>query len=539
MNGIELIKQSFALKKVERVPWVPFVGCHGGKLIGVNATEYLKSADLIVKGISMAINLYNPDGIPVLFDLQVEAEALGCRLIWSDDNPPAVVSHVLLDGKNLSDLSVPAATDGRIGIAMDAATKLKKEFPDVALYGLITGPYTLALHLLGTDIFMKMLESPEEIIALLEFTKEVGKAMAGYYINAGCDIIAVVDPMTSQIDPGSFEMFVHRPAKEIFDFIRSKGKLSSFFVCGHAQQNIEAMCATHPDNISIDENIPLDFVRDIALKNNISFGGNLRLTVVLLMGTPDDVRREAMECIDMGGKEGFILAPGCDLPIDTPRENILAITELVHDEYLQKVERAKEKSETELALLNMKDYGRVNKVIVDIITLDSESCAPCQYMVEAVKRVAPHFEGIVEWREHAIKKMEAVTFMNSLLVKNIPTICIDGKIAFVSKIPPQQELIAAIQERINEKLKLIISSRKAELLILGKTEEECRIAREGVELAMKETGKHIQLKTSTDSALRAGYGIINTPAIIITEHKLKSQGETPHVDIIKEWLKDI
>jgi len=446
---------------------------------------------------------------------------------------------VLSGDKSIVDLSIPSPKDGRIAIALDAASKLRKEFPDIALYGLITGPFTLALHLLGTDIFIRMLEAPEEIIALLAFTKEVGKAMAGYYINAGCDVIAVVDPMTSQIDPGSFEMFVHEPAKEIFDFIRSKGKLSSFFVCGHAQQNIEAMCAVRPDNISIDENIPLDFVRDIALKNRISFGGNLRLTVVLLMGTPDDARREALECIDMGGKEGFVLAPGCDLPMHAPEENIMAITGLVHDEYLQKVERAKEKSDTELALLNMKDYGRVNKVIIDIITLDSESCAPCQYMVEAVKRVAPHFEGIVEWREHAIKKMEAVTFMNSLLVKNIPTICIDGKIAFVSKIPPQQELIAAIQERINEKFKLIISSRKAELLIMGKTEEECSIARKSVELAIKETGKHIRLKTSTDPALRASYGIMNTPAVILTEHKMKCQGEIPHVDIIKEWLKDI
>ena len=57
----------------------------------------------------------------------------------------------------------------------------------------------------------------------------------------------------------------------------------------------------------------------------------------------------------------------------------------------------------------------------------------------------------VEWREHAIKKMDAVTFMSSLMVKNIPTICIDGQIKFVSQIPPQAELIKAIQERINEK----------------------------------------------------------------------------------------
>jgi MtaA/CmuA family methyltransferase len=539
MNGLNLIRQAFRLETTERTPWVPFVGCHGGNLIGKNATEYLKSEKHIFDGVSKAIELYKPDGIPVLFDLQLEAEAMGCKLIWADENPPAVVSHVLAEGKTIADLIIPAKNDGRILIALKATKLLRKQYPDIALYGLITGPFTLALHLLGTDIFMKMMESPDEIIELMRFTKEVGKAMAGYYIDAGCDVIAVVDPMTSQIDPGSFEMFVTQPASEIFEFVRKKGALSSFFVCGHAEQNIEAMCHCRPDNISIDENIALDFVRDIALKNKISFGGNMKLTVVLLMGTPDNAQRDAVECLDLGGKAGFILSPGCDLPMNTPVENLTAIAELVHDPYIQDVVRAKEKTESNMALLNMKDYGQANKVIVDIITLDSESCAPCQYMVEAVKNITPHFEGIVEWREHTIKKMEGVTFMNSLMVKNIPTICIDGKIAFVSQIPPKQELIAAIQKRIIDKFKRIITSHKAELLILCKTEEEAKPIRENIETALRETGKRLKVNVSTDENLRISYGVTVTPSVILTEHKLKAQGEVPKAEIIKEWLKEL
>jgi uroporphyrinogen decarboxylase len=539
MHGKQLIQKAFRREKTERIPWVPFVGCHGGKLLGITATEYLKSSEKIIEGVSKAIELYNPDGIPVLFDLQLEAETLGCDLMWADDNPPAVISHPLASGKLLSSLKIPSKNDFRVPIAIEATKILRQKYPETALYGLITGPFTLALHLLGTDIFMKMMESPDEIIKLMNFTKEVGKAMAGYYIEAGCDIIAVVDPMTSQIDPGSFELFVTQPATEIFDFIRQKEALSSFFVCGHAEQNIEAMCVCKPDNISIDENIALDFVREIALNNKISFGGNIKLTVVMLMGTPEDCQRDALECMDLGGNEGFILAPGCDLPMATPPENVKAITDLLHDTYLQEVIRTKEKTESNLILLNMKDYGQANKVIVDIITLDSESCAPCQYMVEAVKAIAPHFEGIVEWREHAIKKMESVTFMNSLMVKNIPTICIDGKIAFVSQIPPKQELIAAIQKRIIEKLKRIITSQKFEIHILCKNEEEAKPVRENIETAIRETGKRMKITISTDENLRLSYGITVTPSIILTEHKLKSQGEVPKVDIIKEWLKEV
>ena len=108
--------------------------------------------------------------------------------------------------------------------------------------------------------------------------------------------------------------------------------------------------------------------------------------------------------------------------MDTPPENIKAVSELVRDPYKQDVVRELDKKESTLEIFNMKDYGQADKVIVDIITLDSESCAPCQYMVEAVKKVAPQFEGVVEWREHAIKKMDAGTFMSSLIVKNLARI---------------------------------------------------------------------------------------------------------------------
>ena len=539
MTGRDLLKKAFSLQDVERIPWTPFVGVHGGNLIGVTATAYLQSEDLLFKGVSKAIELYNPDGIPVAFDLQMEAEVLGCTLAWADHNPPAVVSHPLLDGKTLEDLTIPGKNDGRIKLTLNATRRLRAAHPDVALYGLITGPFTLALHLLGTDIFMKMLEDPEDMKRLLSFTTEVGKSMATYYIEAGCDIIAVVDPMTSQIDPMSFETFITPCATDLFEHIRTSGALSSFFVCGHAQQNIEAMCGCKPDNICIDENIPLDYVKEVALKNKISFGGNIKLTVVMLMGTTNDVQENALECMDLGGKKGFILAPGCDMPMDTPVENVQAVTVLVHDTYKQDVVRAMEKEQSKLDLLNMKDYGQTDRVVVDVITLDSESCAPCQYMVEAVKRVTPHFDGIVEWREHAIKKLEAVTFMSSLMVKNIPTICIDGKIAFVSQIPPKQELIAAIQKRINEKLKLKIKSKKGELFIFGKNKQECQELLTNVKRASAELGQHLDVKIITDPNQLATFGIMETPAAILAEYKVKSKGTNPSVEIIKEWIKEI
>lgn len=539
MYGLELIKRVFSLQPVERVPWIPFVGVHGGFLTGVDATSYLKSSGEIVRGVSKAIEEYNPDGIPVLFDLQTEAEALGCRLQWSESTPPAVVSHPLSEGISIDELTIPGPDAGRIPVAIDAAKKLRKRYPDIALYGLITGPFTLAMHLMGTDMFTKLYEEPGEVLKLMEFCKRAGQKMAEYYMDAGCDVIALVDPMTSQIDTDTFEKFVTPYASEIFHFIRERGKLSSFFVCGHAQQNIEAMCDCRPDNVSIDENIPLDYVKDIALGKGISFGGNLKLTVVLLMGSKEDCLEHALECLDMGGKTGFILAPGCDLPRETPADNLKTVTDLVHDPYRQEVVRTLEKRDSSLEVFNMRDYGQSEKVIVDIITLDSESCAPCQYMVEAVRRVSGHFEGVVEWREHAIKKIEGVSFMSSLMVKNIPTICIDGKIAFVSKIPPASELIAAIQKRINEKLKLKIRSKKGELIIFEDEEGKSAELQERVDRAMTELGRELDIRVVSGRDNEARYGIGQLPAVVAVRYNIKSEGLVPSVEVIKEWIKEL
>ncbi len=539
MTGRELVKAAMRCEKVERIPWVPFVGVHGAHLINATATDYLKSADLMLQGMQKAVELYKPDGLPIVFDLQMEAEILGCHLEWADQNPPAVVSHPLTSGKTLADLHIPQPHEGRLPVALEAAKRAREKFPDIALYGLITGPFTLALHMLGTDIFMNMMMEPDVVIELFAYSKKVAVAMADYYIDAGCDVIALVDPMTSQIGPDQFRQFVTQPVTDIFQHIRERGALSSFFVCGHAQQNVEAMCECKPDNISVDENIPLDFVRDVALAKGVSFGGNLQLTVVLLLGSPDDSRRHAVETMITGGESGFILAPGCDLPFATPIDNLKAVTDVVHDPYQRKVAATLETTGLKSDILDMTDYGKTDKVIVDIITLDSEACAPCQYMVESVKSIAPQFENIVEWREHKIKHTESVQFMTSLMVKNIPTICIDGQITFVSRIPPKEELLAAIQKRIYEKLRYKIRSQKGRLLLFGKNKDECEMLKPAIEQAKRELGADVEVTEICDEKEMLKYGVVSTPALVVASYKIKSESDVPAVAVVKEWIKEI
>ena len=76
MTGKQLLLKALRDEVTPRPAWVPFVGVHGAKLIGVTAWDYLRSSERIVAGLSKAVELYRPDGLPVVFDLQMEAEVL-------------------------------------------------------------------------------------------------------------------------------------------------------------------------------------------------------------------------------------------------------------------------------------------------------------------------------------------------------------------------------------------------------------------------------------------------------------------------------
>jgi len=455
MTGKELVLAAMKNEKTERTPWVPFCGVHCASLIGKTADVYLKSSDLMTAGLEKAISLYKPDGIPVIFDLQLEAEIFGCDLHWNKDNPPSVMSHPLAEGKiSFDDLKVPAESDGRIPDVVKTIKSIRAAHPDVALYGLITGPFTLALHLLGTEIFMMMFDDEDGVKKILDFCAETGKAMSKIFLDAGCDIIAVVDPMTSQIGPEQFEDFCTKPLQKIFDYVRELGKLSSLFVCGHAQKNIEVMSDTRCDNISIDENIPLDYVRDICRAKGISFGGNLQLTVVMLLGDENANKIDAFKCLKIAGdKGGFILAPGCDIPFATPPRNIIAAGKVAQDpeEYKIAEQLAKNPPVLEIEKFDLSNYIDDSVLKIDIVTLDSLGCAPCQYMVAAAELVAKEFGDKVQVREHKIKGIDGIRMMVTLGATNIPTLCMDKEIVFISSIPDNKTLADAMRERLAKK----------------------------------------------------------------------------------------
>jgi len=452
----DLLIRTLHHEQTERAPWVPFAGVHAGKLKGYTATEMLTDADKAFESLMEVNRLYKPDGQPVIFDLQIEAECLGCGLTWADDCPPSVSDHSL-DGSDEEppetpcDCKIPSKTSGRIPYVLDVMHRMKEAVGDTtALYGLVCGPFTLASHLRGNNLFTDMYDFEDEVADLFGFCTRVCERMADYYLEAGMDVIAVVDPLISQISTDHFEQFMSAPYTEIFCHIRGKGGLSSFFVCGDATRNVEAMCKTAPDSISVDENVNLLAAKEICDRYNIAIGGNIPLTSIMLLGNQQDNMKFTVDLLDsVKDKRNFILAPGCDMPYDVPVENGIGVAQAaLETDVVREMVKNYQAADIDTSGVEIPDYANLKKPLVEVFTLDSAQCAACSYMMGAANEAKATFGDAIDMVEYKFIYKENVARCTKMGVPNLPSMYINGELKYRSIIPTKAELEATINETI-------------------------------------------------------------------------------------------
>ncbi len=450
--GKQLLIDTLNHKKTGRAPWVPFSGVHAGALLGYTAAEELTDADKLYNSVKEVFRLYSPDGLPVVFDLQIEAEIMGCKLLWADDCPPSVINHPL-EGEKLEipcPCKLPTETSGRLPLVLEAMRRLKSDIGEnTALFGLICGPFSLASHLRGSDIFMDMLEEKDYVRELLSFCTDTAMRMSDFYIKAGMDVIAVVDPVVSQISPSHFNEFLSEPFTALFDYIRSKKTLSSFFVCGNATRQIENMCNTGPDGISVDENVSVKTAKEITDRYNITLGGNIPLTTTMLHGTQQDNMKYIVDMLDSLTEGNFIVSPGCDMLYHTPVENVIAASKAACDPEAAREMVMNYTPEVLDIPVELPDYTNLERPFIEVFTLDSETCAACKYMMEAVTDAKTHFGDKIDIIEYKYTIKENIARTAKMGVKNLPTICVNGEIVWVSIIPNRHELFEVIQKKLS------------------------------------------------------------------------------------------
>ncbi|MGO8878399.1 MAG: hypothetical protein ACLPVO_13960 [Desulfomonilaceae bacterium] len=88
-----------------------------------------------------------------------------------------------------------------------------------------------------------------------------------------------------------------------------------------------------------------------------------------------------------------------------------------------------------------------DKIIIDVLTLDSVQCAACGYMMESIAALPKEIQDVIQYKEWSIKNKEGVNKFIEMKGKVLPTIAIKGDLLFESIIPQYEELIDAMADR--------------------------------------------------------------------------------------------
>ncbi|HOV69213.1 MAG TPA: uroporphyrinogen decarboxylase family protein [Clostridia bacterium] len=196
------------------------------------------------------------------------------------------------------------------------------------------GPFTLGGQMMGVEKFMLYaITEPEEIQHILEFcTKAVIKYWE-LFLTAGAELVNQSDPSASgdMISPDMFKRLALPFIRAANTAIDRKAKAKSLHICGNTSKILDLVAESGTDMFSLDHKVDLALAAE-KLGGKIAFAGQIDPVSVMLKGDPDDVAAAARGCIAAaGGKPGYILMPGCDVPPNTSIENVRAMVKVAHE----------------------------------------------------------------------------------------------------------------------------------------------------------------------------------------------------------------
>lgn len=325
-NLVEIVKKAYSQKK--RLV-VPLLGFPGVKMVGTSIKLAQQNYMEHFKVIRKLVDTFSPDLVFPLMDLSVEANALGRFTLFPRDDSATVPkdSFIMEEIDELKKINIEF--DSRVIGYVETIRLLSKEIPEKIIKGsYVTGPYTLAALIIGADeAAMDTVLRKDKLHSLMQFTTEQIRIYSDLLISAGAEVICILEPTAVMLGPEQFREFSSFYTKKIVDVCREKGVNTIYHTCGNTMHLIEKMVESGVSCISLDSKevgVELEKVAE-RVPEHIIVIGNISPVATMLNGKPEQVKREVYELMTaMDGYPNFVLSTGCDLPQETPIENIHA-----------------------------------------------------------------------------------------------------------------------------------------------------------------------------------------------------------------------
>jgi uroporphyrinogen-III decarboxylase len=317
-NSRELVRSLFTGRPVSRPPFIPFMATAAARFMQVSVQKLFSDPTTLANSLQACQRLFKYDGIPILLDTTLEAEALGCQIGWREQEPPDVVSHTS-DGKNLDSLdSSGIESKGRVPVVLEAARRLAQTAGrDVALLGVVTGPITLGKHLISDD-FVHLLDTDAQTSEkLIDLWGKIALKLARAFGELKFDAIVLADKHLPSLLP------VHYP--KIEPSLKTLRNLVNFYddpliiLTGQVPlDRFIAFFGLDADGFSVSN--PVSELKNIPQSVAKFFGRSI--PNYAFVGSVEEIDNAISELMDKTAGSNFFITSEWEVPTATPALNL-------------------------------------------------------------------------------------------------------------------------------------------------------------------------------------------------------------------------
>lgn len=338
MNGYERINAVLKGEKPDKVPVMLHNFMLAAREHNVTMAQYRDDPRLIAECFIASVEKYHYDGILIDIDTVTLAGAVGVPVDFPNDDPARSHTGNISDLDDVFNLKPVKIENYRYVQNCLEAVRILKEYYKNEIY--IRGncdqaPFSLASMMRGAQTWMLdlMLGTEEQLVYLLEYCFDAGAQFIRLMTQTGCDMVSNGDSPAGpeMISSDLYVKYALPYEKRLAETAHNEGVKYALHICGNTDIILEHMLATGADAIDLDYKTDIGKIYD-AFHDKTTLIGTIDPSGVLALGTPADVRKKALELLNLyRDSNRFILNAGCAIPPTTPPVNIKTLIKTARD----------------------------------------------------------------------------------------------------------------------------------------------------------------------------------------------------------------
>lgn len=319
------------LQEKKRVA-IPIMTHPGIELTGQTVRQAVTDGQAHADAICALNGRFPSAAVTAIMDLTVEAEAFGAQVLFSDNEIPNIIGRLVSDMDSVQALEVPGLDAGRVQEYLKANRITAERIKDKPVYGGCIGPFSLAGRLFDmTELMMAIYLEPDTVTLLLEKCTEFILKYVQAMKETGISGVIMAEPAAGLISNDDCNAYSTTYVKKIVEAVQDDSFMVILHNCGNTGHCTDAMVNSGAKGLHFGNRADMaEALRECP--EDLLVMGNIDPVGIMQQASPEKVREETLALLDATAQwDNFILSTGCDVPPQTPFENISAFYEALEE----------------------------------------------------------------------------------------------------------------------------------------------------------------------------------------------------------------